>query len=83
MPRHVGFTPVPDDANLDEFFKQIAQDNHEEMISMLDQLRATIVQTQTDGEPSMFAYGKMINKLFTLEMPEMIRLLSATLWELA
>lgn len=83
MSRNVGFTPVPDDADLDKFFTQMALENHEEMISMLEELRATIIQTEREGEPSMFTYGKMINKLFTLEMPEMIRLLAATLWELA
>lgn len=78
----VGLTPIPTDANVEYFLQQLSGDNHEKLINLLEDLRRTMAQTSEAGEPTIFAYGKLLNYLAAAKKPDMIRWLAAALWEL-
>lgn len=78
----VGLTPIPTDANVEYFLQELSGDNHEKLINVLEDLRRTLAQTQEAGEPTIFAYGKLLNFLAANKKPDMVRLLAAALWEL-
>ena len=79
--RHVGFTPIPKDADIAEFLQNLIKEQREELGATLKQLYDTIEQTHEAEEPTVFAFAKLLNFLASLEKPELVRLLSAALWE--
>jgi len=83
MERHVGLTPIPTDANVEEFLEELWLEHYEELATILSELQQTIAQTEDAGEPAIFAYGKLLNYLASSEVmkPTLIRLLAASLWE--
>lgn len=80
----VGLTPIPTDANVDQFLEDLWREHSQELERLLGDMKRTIEQTEDDGEPAMFAYGKLLNYLASDEAkrPKLIRLLAAAIWEL-
>ena len=85
MIRHIGLTPVPKDANIEEFLNNVIKENREEMESFLKELIKTVAETETSGQPSSFAYGKMLNYLAREESVTqtwLINMFASAMWEL-
>jgi len=85
MIRRVGLIPVPDDANVTEFLEKLRTENTEEMQRFLKELKDTVSETESSGQPEVFAYGKMLTYLATEEsvtQPWLINVLASALWEL-
>jgi len=85
MIRRVGLIPVPDDANVTEFLEKLRTENTEEMQRFLKELKDTVSETGSSGQPEVFAYGKMLTYLATEEsvtQPWLINVLASALWEL-
>lgn len=85
MQRSIGLTPIPDDVDIEKFLQKIRAENCEEMTRFLDELRATLEETENSGQPEVFAYGKMINYLAREESvtePWLISVFAAAVWNL-
>jgi hypothetical protein len=74
--------PEPTDNELDVFLQDLFKDHAEEMREVIFGLEQTIDHTKDSDEPHYFSYGKLINYIGTLDHPELVRILSAALWEL-
>jgi hypothetical protein len=74
--------PVPDDENIAEWLDE-KEEIHEAIVNeMLDAINGVIDQTRSEGEPDIFAYGKLLNYLAStdIKQPELIAICAAALW---
>ena len=55
--------------------KKLSKEKGEELIETID-------ETIASGQPPIFAFGKMLNYLATLEKPELVEILAGALWTL-
>ena len=77
----VGFKRLPDDANIEDWLNKLFLEYRAEMDQFGIELVETIQQTNKDEEPRIFAFAKMLNKLATMDKPQLIKILSAVMWE--
>lgn len=78
--RRIGLKPVPDDADIAKFLAKTMEEYTQKTNATIKQLEETLEQTIQDEQPPIFAFGKMLNYLATLEKPELIELLAGSLW---
>jgi hypothetical protein len=78
--RRIGIRAIPDDADIAKFLTQLIDEYDDKVNEKRSELKETIEQTIRNNEPPVFAFGKMLNYLATLEKPELIELLAGTLW---
>lgn len=81
--RHIGIRKIPSDADLEKFLESLIKEYLDETDKTVGELNETIKETEDSGQPSSFAFAKMLNYLATLEKPELIELLAGALWHLA
>lgn len=81
--RRIGIRAIPDDADIAKFLSELIDEYQEKSREKSVQLEETIEQTIRSNEPPVFAFGKMLNYLATLEKPELIELLAGVMWEKA
>lgn len=79
--RRIGIRAVPDDADIAKFLGELVEEYQQKAGEKSVELQDTIEQTIRSNEPPVFAFGKMLNYLATLEKPELIELLAGLLWE--
>lgn len=79
--RHIGIRPVPDDADIAKFLSQLVDEYQTHREDVEQQLKETVEETIRANQPPVFAFGKLLNYLATLEKPELIELLSSVLWK--
>lgn len=79
--RRIGLKPVPDDADIANFLHKTMEEYNEKFNDTKKELEDTLEQTIIEGEPPIFAFGKMLNYLATLEKPELIELLAGCMWK--
>lgn len=79
--RRIGMRQVPDDADIAEFLKKMFEEHNNKLAQKENELKDTIDETVNSNEPSIFAFGKLLNYLATLEKPDLIELLSAAMWD--
>lgn len=84
MRKRVGFQPIPDDVNVADYLRETERKHSAELEEILEELRRTMSDTTSIGQPAIFAYGKLLNFLAAgvLSEPELHKLLAAALWEL-
>jgi hypothetical protein len=80
--RRVGFTPVPDDADLEVFFADLIRDNEKVLGEILSELDETLAFTVANDEPRLFAYGKLLNYLASLDKNSRVHICAAALWKI-
>lgn len=78
--RRIGLRQVPDDADIALFLNKMWEEHHNKLDGIEQELNETITETIDAKEPPIFAFGKLMNYLATLEKPELIELLSASMW---
>lgn len=79
--RRIGIRAVPDDADIARFLRQLEEEYQPKVKEIKEQLSETIDETILADQPPIFAFGKLLNYLATLEKPELIELLAGCLWE--
>lgn len=78
--RRIGLRQVPDDADIALFLNRMWEEHQEKLEAKEFELDETLESTIKEKEPPIFAFGKLMNYLATLEKPELIELLSASMW---
>lgn len=78
----IGLRPIPD-GNIAEFLEQLIKDHCEQADDVVEELNETIKETEDSGQPSEFAFGKLLNYLATKSQPELIEICAGALWNLA
>ena len=78
--RRVGLRPIPEDVDIAEFLYATMQEYRNKAKEKVKELDDTIEETIRSDQPPIFAFGKMLNYLATLEKPELIELLAGSLW---
>lgn len=79
--RRIGIRVIPDDVDIANFVKKLDREYQVKVDEIKIQLEETINQTLKQGQPRIFAFAKLLNYLATLEKPELIEMLSSTLWK--
>lgn len=79
--RHIGIRSVPDDADIAKFLRSLCEEYKHKNNLVEDQLLETIDDTIEQKQPPIFAFGKLLNYLATLEKPELIEILAGSLWK--
>lgn len=79
--RRIGIRAVPDDADIAKFLSELSEEYKKKAEEIEDQLVDTIDQSIEEGQPPIFAFGKLLNYLATMEKPELIEVLSGMLWK--
>ena len=77
----VGIRVVPQDVDIAEFLYALKEEYTAKTDEKLQELEDTIEQTIRSNEPPIFAFGKMLNYLASLEKPELIELLAGAMWK--
>jgi hypothetical protein len=80
--RHIGIRPIPDDADVAKFLGDLSEEYKKILKEKGEELIETIDETIASGQPPIFAFGKMLNYLATLEKPELVEILAGALWTL-
>ena len=80
--RHIGIRPIPDDADVAKFLGELAVEYRKLLDEKCKELIDTIDETIESNQPPIFAFGKMLNYLATLEKPELVEILAGALWTL-
>lgn len=80
--RHIGIRLVPDDADVAKFLSDLSEEYKKLSKEKGEELIETIEETMRSGQPPIFAFGKMLNYLATLEKPELVEILAGALWTL-
>lgn len=80
--RRIGLRPIPDDADIAKFLQQTIEEYQDKFDIQWTALEETLEQTIRNDEPPIFAVGKMLNYLASLEKPELIELLAGAMWGL-
>lgn len=82
IPR-IGVTPVPNDVDIEIFLSELCAENNDDLQEILTDMIRTIEQTEEEGQPAIYAYGKLLNFLASDAMsePKIVRLLAAAIWE--
>lgn len=81
MDRRIGIRAIPDDADIAQFLGNLAEEYKKKSDDVGDQLIETIDDSIAENQPPIFAFGKLLNYLATLEKPELIELLAGSLWK--
>lgn len=79
--RRVGIRAIPDDADLAKFLFALSEEYEAKIKDVNEQMDDTIDQTIRSKEPPIFAFAKLLNYLASLEKPELIELLAASIWK--
>lgn len=79
--RRIGIRAIPDDADIAKFLAQLTNEYADKVCEVDDQLKDTIDETIRQNQPPIFAFGKLLNYLATLEKPELIELVAGLLWK--
>lgn len=82
MAGRVGLEPVPDDENIANWLTERSL-KHEEIVGeVLTGIEGLRAEVKEDGEPDIFAYGKLLNFLASEEVsqPELIAICAGALW---
>lgn len=79
--RRIGIRAVPDDADIAQFLGKLSEEYKEKANSVGDQLIETIDESIAENQPPIFAFGKLLNYLATLEKPELVEILAGNLWK--
>lgn len=80
--RKIGIRAIPDDADIAKFLARTIQEYQYKFNIERQALKDTVEQTIRDNEPPIFAVGKMLNYLASLEKPELIEILAGAMWSL-
>lgn len=74
----------PDDGEVEKFLKETKDTDIAELYEFLIDMGETIKQTEENGEPKIFAYGKLWNFLKGTEISHAMqtKLLAAAIWTL-
>lgn len=77
-------SPVRDDDKVESLLNVMVADDADKLAAIMEQFRDTVVQTESDGQPEVFAYAKAMNFLRSgdVGLPEMVHLLAAAMWKL-
>jgi len=78
--RRVGIRAIPDDADVAKFLFSLSEEYETKIKEVCEQMDDTIEQTIRSEEPPIFAFGKLLNYLASLEKPELIELLAGAIW---
>lgn len=76
----IGLKSVPPDVVLEEWLYNLFLEYRHETDNFGIELMDTIMQTHHERQPHIFAFAKMLNKLATMEKPDLIKILSAAMW---
>jgi hypothetical protein len=81
--RRIGIRAIPDDVNIATFLSKMIEEHDHKREAVEEQLADTLEETIRASQPPVFAFAKLMNYLATLEKPELIELLSSSLWRTA
>jgi hypothetical protein len=79
--RRVGIRAIPDDADVAKFLFSLSEEYETKIKEVYEQMDDTIDQTIRSKEPPIFAFGKLLNYLASLEKPELVELLAGSIWK--
>jgi hypothetical protein len=79
--RRIGIRAVPDDADVAKFLGKLQEEYAEKAAEVEEQLTDTIEETIRENQPPIFAFGKLLNYLATLEKPELVELFAGLIWK--
>lgn len=74
--------PVPNDKELSQYFLDLIREDDGILDEVMDQLLDTIEETEREGQPREFAFGKLLSFLRDQNEPTLIHLCAAALWAL-
>lgn len=79
--RRIGIRAIPDDADVAKFLGKLKDEYVLKAAEVEDQLADTIEETIRSDQPPIFAFGKLLNYLATLEKPELVELFAGLIWK--
>jgi hypothetical protein len=82
MPDRVGLEPAPDDNNLVDWLEQRLKEADEQKEKLIEEFIDVVKYGQEEDEPYLFSYARLLNHLATLNTPDLIKILSAAIWEI-
>lgn len=78
--KRIGFRLIPSDQDIAVFLDKTITEYQERFNIEKQALEETIKETIYNNEPPIFAVGKMLNYLASLEKPELIEILAGAMW---
>ncbi|HPE52983.1 MAG TPA: hypothetical protein PK852_02590 [Mesotoga prima] len=78
----IGLRPIPSDGKIAEFLDSLIIDHTEQADEIVNELKETLEETEEEGQPYQFAFGKLLNYLATKNQAELIELCAGAFWNL-